>query len=136
MQTYFRRDAIASCNQHNVVYDQRLLLVLDGTDLVGAAVHALTEADDPAGFRERALVAYAVSVDHQGKSLSDGRRASAAVLNAVFMDIASRHGEEQVVFLHASVHSANEASRTVLNRHGVQHNSTDGDYTLYTARLC
>ncbi|MER6112675.1 hypothetical protein [Streptomyces hirsutus] len=136
MQTYFRRDAIASCNQHNAVYDQRLLLVLDGTELVGVAAHALTEADDPVGFRERALVAYAVSVDHQGKSLSDGRRASAAVLDAVFTDIASRHGEEQVVFLHASVHTANEASRTVLSRHGVQHKRTDGDYMLHSARLC
>ncbi|WP_329266610.1 hypothetical protein [Streptomyces sp. NBC_01451] len=135
MQTYFRRDAITSCNQHEAVYDQRLLLVLDGTDLVGAAVHALTEADDPAGFRERALVAYAVGVDHQGKSLSDGRRASTAVLEAVFMDIVSRHVEEQVVFLHASVHPANEASRTVLSRHGIQRRSTNGDYLVHSTRI-
>ncbi|MCF4136534.1 GNAT family N-acetyltransferase [Streptomyces sp. Tue 6430] len=136
VQTYFRCDAITSCNEHNAVYDQRLLLVLDGTDLVGAAVHALTKADDPAGVRERALVAYAVGVDYQGKSLSDGRRASAAVLDAVFMDIASRHGEGQVVFLHASVHPANEASRTVLSRHGLRHLGTNGDYMPYSARIC
>ncbi|MFE3384812.1 MULTISPECIES: hypothetical protein [Streptomyces] len=136
VQTYFRRDAIRAYNRHNAVYDQRLLLVLEGPDLVGAAVHALTDiGTDADALRERTLVAYAVGVDYQGKSLSDGRRASAAVLDAAIMDISSRHGEGQVVVLHAFVRPANEASRTALSRHGVPYRHTNGDFMVHSARI-
>ncbi|MDX3067523.1 hypothetical protein PV518_36055 [Streptomyces sp. ND04-05B] len=138
VQTYFRRDAIKSSNRYRLSHDQRLLLVMDGPVLVGAAVHALTDADDPAGLRERSLVAYAVALDYHGKSLSDGCRASTAVLDAVVTDIASRHGEEQVVFLHALVAPANEASRTCLRRYGLPPHGKDnsGQYVLHSARIC
>lgn len=55
-------------------------------------VHVLTE-DDPEGVRDRALTAYA-DVTYHGKDLSDGRRASSVVLEAVVSDASSRDLEQ------------------------------------------
>ncbi len=137
VQTYFRSDAITSCNRHQLTHDQRLLLVLDGPVLIGAAVHALTDDDDPEGVRDRALVAYAVDVAYHGKDLSDGRRASSVVLEAVVADVCSRHDQEQVVLIHALVDPANVTSSVCLSRFGIAPRGRDssGDYILHSARL-
>lgn len=72
VQGYLRQHALPWCLRNPPARDQRLLLLEDGPALVGAAVHALTDEDDPQGVRDRAIVVYAVALAYQGKELSDG----------------------------------------------------------------
>lgn len=108
VQGYLRQKALPFCLRNPASRDQRLLLVEDGPALVGAAVHALTDVDEPQGVRDRAIVVYAVALDCQGKQLSDGRRASHAVLDAVVEDAVSRH--EQGVRIVMNARSTRETS--------------------------
>ncbi|MFD9469061.1 hypothetical protein [Streptomyces goshikiensis] len=110
MQAYVRTKALSYRGLNPPARDQRLLLVEDGPSLIGAAVHALTADDDPEGIRDGAIVAYAVATPLQGKILSDGRRASHAVLDAVVQDAASRHEEGSSIVLNALVEPQNVAS--------------------------
>jgi hypothetical protein len=109
-------------------YDQRLILLKDGSRLVGAAVHYRLPADpaevEPTQF-ERRLDAFAVVADLQGKDLSDGRRASTTLLDAVRDDVASRHIPEDTVFLTALVAPDNIASKTALKRYGLSDRGLD-----------
>ncbi|MCM1973195.1 MULTISPECIES: hypothetical protein [Streptomyces] len=137
IQSYLRQRALKYCLLNPRARDQRLLLIEDGSALVGAVVHALTDADDPQGIRDRVIVVYAVALSHQGKQLSDGRRASHAVLDAAVADAVSRHEQETQIVLNALVDPRNVSSCACLRSYGLLPRGRDssGEYILHSARL-
>ncbi|MFJ3799963.1 hypothetical protein ACIPSJ_27240 [Streptomyces sp. NPDC090088] len=137
VQGYLRQNALGYCLRNPPARDQRLLLIEDGPELVGAVVHALTVSDDPHGVRDRAIVAYAVALPHQGKQLSDGRRASHAVLDAAVEDAVSRHAQGVRIVLNALVDPRNASSCACLRSYGLLPRGRDqsGDYVLHSRRL-
>lgn len=140
VQSYFRdpQQALASCNRYQATFDQRMILVFDGPALAGAAVHALTVDDDPDGTRERSLVAFAVATGFQRKEMSDQRRASTTILDAVVSDITSRHPDDEAVNLLALVDPRNAISNSCLSRYGILPRGRDdsGEYILHAGRIC
>ncbi|WP_406122377.1 hypothetical protein OHQ89_10090 [Streptomyces canus] len=137
VQGYLRQKALPFCLRNPALRDQRLLLVEDGPALVGAAVHALTDVDDPQGVRDRAIVVYAVALDCQGKQLSDGRRASHAVLDAVVEDAVSRHEQGVRIVMNALVDPRNISSCACLRSYGLLPRGRDesGEFVLHSARV-
>ncbi|MGW2612702.1 hypothetical protein ACWC4A_51940 [Streptomyces mirabilis] len=139
VQTYFRQRAIAQTNSRKRSHDQRLLLLHDAGELVGAAVHASTlhssPPERPARF-ERRLEFYAISFSRQGQALSNGEYASQALLRAVVSDITTRHDPRDEVILTAYIDPENLASQHCLARNGWrQGKSSAPDLLLYTASL-
>ncbi|MEU1502598.1 hypothetical protein [Streptomyces sp. NPDC005732] len=139
VQTYFRQRAIAHTNSRSRSHDQRLLLLHDAGELVGAAVHSSTRhprpQDQPACF-DRRLEFYAVSLSRQGRTLSNGERASQALLRAVVSDITTRHDPRDEVFLTAYVAPENLSSQQCLTCNGWrQRKSNEPDLLLYAASL-
>ncbi|MFG2351506.1 hypothetical protein [Streptomyces phaeochromogenes] len=137
VQGYLRQQALPYCMRNPPARDQRLLLLEDGPTLVGAAVHALTDDDDPQGVRDRAIVAYAVALACQGKQLSNGGRASYAVLDAVVEDAVSRHEQGARIILNALVDPPNASSSACLRSYGLLPRGRDktGDYILHSRRI-
>ncbi|MFJ5658654.1 hypothetical protein ACIQD5_35655 [Streptomyces microflavus] len=136
MQTYFQETAIEDAEAGASLYDQRLLLLRDGDDLVGAAVHYSESApDDESGDIERRLAAYAASSHVQGGKLSTGEYASKSLLRAVISDIASRHSPQDMVVITALVLPMNKASRACLERYGWSNVGLHQRYIMYANSL-
>ncbi|MEU0119432.1 hypothetical protein ABZ137_38575 [Streptomyces bobili] len=120
VQTYFQNNAIAEAKSGALPYDQRLLLLRDTEDLVGAAAHysETGSGDGPGGLFERRLAAYATASHVQRGKLSTGEYASKALLRAVVSDITSRYSPQDTVIVTALVLAMNRPSRTCLERYG------------------
>lgn len=137
VQGYLRQQALPYCLRNPPARDQRLLLLEDGPALIGAAVHALTDDDDPQGVRDRAIVAYAVALASQGKQLSNGGRASHAVLDAVVEDAISRHEQGARIVMNALVDPRNTVSAACLRSYGLLPRGRDesGKFILHAGRV-
>ncbi|MCF3136908.1 hypothetical protein [Streptomyces olivochromogenes] len=137
MQTYFQDDAITEARAAALQYDQRLLLLRDAEDLVGAAVHysETRSGDDSGGFFERRLAAYATASHVQGGKLSTGEYASKALLRAVVSDITSRYSPQDMVIITALVLPMNRPSRTCLERYGWSIAGQQSRYLVYANSL-
>ncbi|MET9142027.1 hypothetical protein [Streptomyces parvulus] len=137
MQSYFREHAIADTNRKSRSHDQRLLLLHDVEDLVGAAVHASTAHGHGLGtVFERRLEAYATAASRHGQRLSNTEYASQALLKAAVTDIATRHEAGDEVFLTAYVHHENRPSQRCLERHAWSQRRNGGaPWLLYSVRL-
>lgn len=116
VQTYFQDKAISQAQAGSLPYDQRLLLLRDTEQLVGAAVHYSEEGsgDDSGGLFERRLAAYATASHVQGGKLSTGEYASKTLLRAVISDITSRYSPQNTVVITGLVLPMNRPSRTCL----------------------
>ncbi|MCP9994440.1 hypothetical protein LUX09_34545 [Streptomyces albogriseolus] len=137
MQTYFQDSAIAEAKAGALLYDQRLLLLRDTEDLVGAATHySETRSEDASGgpFEHR-LAAYATASHMQGGKLSTGEYASKALLRAVVSDITSRYSPQDTVIITALVLAMNRPSRTCLERYGWSIFGYQGPYLVYANPL-
>ncbi|MFB6962435.1 hypothetical protein ACFCYB_37005 [Streptomyces sp. NPDC056309] len=137
VQSYFREHAIADTNGKSRSCDQRLLLLHDVEDLVGAAVHSSTRhSRGTSAVFERRLEAYATASSRHGQRLSNSEYASQALLKAVITDIGTRHDPNDEVFLTAFVLPENTASQRCLERHAwVQRKSPCNELLLYAVRL-
>ncbi|MET9116635.1 hypothetical protein ABZX38_20910 [Streptomyces longwoodensis] len=137
VQSYFREHAIADTNGKSRSHDQRLLLLHDVEELVGAAVHASTpHPRDNAVVFERRLEAYAIASRQHGQRLSNGEYASQALLKAVITDITTRHDPNDEVVLTAYVHLENTSSQRCLERHAWSQRKNPGnEWLLYAVRL-
>ncbi|MFJ3786244.1 hypothetical protein [Streptomyces sp. NPDC090093] len=137
VQTYFQEEAVEAAQEGALDYDQRLLLLRDADDLVGAAAHySDSDPDDPPGgpFIRR-LAAYAIASHAQGGKLSTGEYASKALLRAVVSDITSRYSPQDEVLITGLVLPMNKASRTCLERHGWVIFDQQGRYLVYANSL-
>lgn len=137
MQTYFQDNAIEEAQAGALPYDQRLLLLRDADDLVGAAVHYSETGfgDDSGGFFERRLAAYATASHVQGGKLSTGEYASRALLRAVVCDITSRYSPQNMVIITGLVLPMNKPSRACLERYGWSIANQQGRYLVYANSL-
>lgn len=113
VQRYFRVQAISHMGTpDSIMTDHRLLLLLDGDELVGAACHRQGPAPD-----QRHFVYAAVEQSRQGRPLSNEGRASDVLWNVVANDIFDRQGEAVTVF--ARVHPENERGLEYCRRIGL-----------------
>ncbi|MGW5330891.1 hypothetical protein [Streptomyces sp. NPDC004014] len=136
VQTYFREHAIADSNSKAGSHDQRLLLLHDIEDLVGAAVHASTpRSTGTSTVFERRLEAYATEFSRHGQRLSNSQYASQALLRAVVHDVGTRHAPGDEVFLTAFVHPDNTASQRCLERHAWSQRKSPNEWFYYAVRL-
>ncbi|MEU8883856.1 hypothetical protein [Streptomyces hydrogenans] len=137
MQEYFQEKAIEDAEVAASRCDQRLLLLHDADDLVGAAVHYSESGpdDEASGRIERRLAAYATSSHVQGGKLSTGEYASKSLLRAVVSDIASRHSPQHQVIITGLVLPMNKASRACLERYGWSNVGQYRRYLLYANSL-
>lgn len=137
MQTYFQDNALADAEAGAIPYDQRLLLLRDAGDLVGAAAHysETGSGDAPGGLFERRLAAYATASHVQGGKLSTGEYASKALLRAVISDITSRYRPQDMVIITALVLAMNKPSRTCLERYSWSIAGHQGSYLVYANSL-
>ncbi|GHF35831.1 hypothetical protein [Streptomyces griseosporeus] len=137
MQTYFKENAIAQAKAGALPYDQRLLLLRDAEDLVGAAAHySETGSGDAQGsIHERRLAAYATASHVQGGKLSTGEYASKALFRAVVSDITSRYSPQDTVIITALVLAMNKPSRKCLQRYGWSIAGQQGRHLVYANSL-
>ncbi|MEU1918320.1 hypothetical protein [Streptomyces massasporeus] len=137
MQTYFQDQAIEEAQAGALLYDQRLLLLRDADEVVGAAVHysETGSGDDSGGFFERRLAAYATASRVQGGKLSTGEYASKALLRAVVSDITSRYSPQNMVIITGLVLPMNKPSRACLERYGWSISGQQGPYLVYANSL-
>jgi ribosomal protein S18 acetylase RimI-like enzyme len=133
LQTYFRAKAIKATNSRARTHDQRLILLWDRDELVGAGAHYSEKASDTEF--ERRIDAYATALHVHGRKLSTGEYASRALLRALVNDITSRHSPRDFVILTALVHPDNEASRKCLRRYGFSEQGQEAPYLVYAATL-
>jgi len=133
VQTYFHANAIKATNSRARTHDQRLILLRDGDELVGAGVHYSEQASDK-DF-ERRIDAYATALHVHGQQLSTGEYASKVLLRALVSDITGRHSPHDRVILTALVHPNNEASRKCLERYGFSEQGREDPYLIYAATL-
>ncbi|MDX3762810.1 helicase associated domain-containing protein [Streptomyces sp. AK02-04a] len=85
----------------------------------------------------RAIVAYAVALASQGKQLSNGGRASYAVLDAVVEDAISRHEQGARIVMNALVDPRNTVSAACLRSYGLLPRGRDesGKFILHASRI-
>jgi hypothetical protein len=93
--------------------DHRLLLVLDGEELVAAGCHR--RGPDP---NQRHFVFAAVEKDRQAQRLSNGERASDVLWNIVASDILDREDDADTLVF-ARVDPANQRSLAYCRRIGL-----------------
>lgn len=115
VQTWIRRDAITESNR-GYRADQRVLLVFDDGELIAVGSHARWENEQ--GQVGRLLIVGAVRLDKQGKQLSDGTRASEALMEVVLNDIVDRD-DPPPGWVVAKVHKENARSLALCNRFGL-----------------
>jgi len=115
VQTWIRRDAIPDTNRSGKS-DQRLLLVHDGDDLVAVGCHARWQDID--GKPSRLWIVGAVALSSQGERLSNGRRASDALVEILLNDVVERD-DPPPEWLVAKVHKDNTRSLRLCDRIGL-----------------
>ena len=114
VQRYFRLKAIPhSGAEDSIRSDHRLLLVLEGDELVAAACHRRGPAPN-----QRHFLYAAVEKDRQGQLLSNGERGSDVLWSVVANDIIDRPGPA-VALVVARVHPANERALAYCSRIGL-----------------
>jgi hypothetical protein len=114
VQRYFRTQAISHMGAvDSVRSDHRLLLILDGEELVAAGCHR--RGPDP---NQRYFIFAAVEKDRQGQRLSNGERASDVLWNIVASDILDREGDADTLVF-ARVDPENQRSLAYCRRIGL-----------------
>lgn len=127
VQDYIQRHAVNSMLQRAPHNGHRLLLLEDGSGIVGVVAHEqhdLSVDGEPVPVRR--LVVAAVELDHQGMWLED-HRVSSHLLAAALAD-GQEQAEEPLVT--ATVAACNARSRALLARHKITRSlsSTGDDY--------
>jgi hypothetical protein len=111
IQTDIHTEVLPRLGMRQRTTDYRLLLLMDGDQLVAVAGHELVP---DAQMQSRYIDFIAVHDDMRGKQLSDGRRCSDAALSMVLGDIAAR--TPLATMATSSVHHENAPSIRFLVR--------------------
>jgi len=121
VQRYFRAQAVRHAGTvDSLRTDHRLLLLFDNEALVGVACHR--QGDSPS---VRRLVFAALHIDRQGRSLTNGKRASDTLWEVVVNDMLVRPGVVPTTVV-ARVHPDNARSLRFCSRIGLDPIELDG----------
>lgn len=127
VQDYIQRHAVNAMLQRAPYNGHRLLLLEDGSGIVGVVAHEQHDVSvDGEPVPVRRLVVAAVELDHQGMWLED-HRVSSHLLAAALAD-GREQAEEPLVS--ATIAACNARSRALLARHEIARSlsSTGDDY--------
>jgi len=125
VQRYIRAEEIRHVSTlDSLRSNHRLLAVFDGDQMVAIGCHRRGALQN-----ERRFVCAAVRQDHQGRTFSNGERASDVLWAVIGNDIFDRH-DDNIVVVSARVHPGNERSLGFCRRIGLTPTELDSSGLL------